>query len=289
LKILLAGATGAIGRLLLPMLIEAGHEVAGTTRSPNKRDQITALGGRPIILDAMDRDAVFAVLEAEKPDVVISQMTDLATRDFAANSKLRIEGSRNLVDASKSAGVQRMIAESISWVQIAGDTPADENEPLDLDAGGARKGTIAAVQALEQAVAEMPIGVVLRYGILYGPGTWNSRDELTTEQIRNGEIVTNDAVTSYVHVEDAARAALLALDWPAGIYHIVDDAPATASEWVPLYASLVGAPVPPRAAGREGWERGQSNAKARGMGWTPRYPDWRAGFKQELSTKEISE
>jgi nucleoside-diphosphate-sugar epimerase len=283
LKILLAGATGVIGRLLLPMLVEAGHEVAGTTRSENKQEQITALGGRPMVMDALDRDAVFAILQSERPDAVIYQLTDLSSRDWAANSRLRTEGSRNVVDASKVTGVQRMIAESISWVQVPGSTPADENEPLDLDAAGARAGTVAAVQALEQAVAEMPVGVVLRYGNLYGPGTWFSRDGFTTQQVRNGEITANDAITSHVHVEDAARAALLALDWPAGIYHIVDDAPAPASEWVTLYASLVGAPVPSVTSGRQGWERGQSNAKARSLGWTPTYPDWHEGFKAELS------
>jgi nucleoside-diphosphate-sugar epimerase len=285
MKIFLAGATGVIGRLLVPMLVEAGHEVVGTTRIPNKKEQITALGGRPVLMDALDRDAVFTLLEVERPDVVIYQLTDLATRDFTSNTRVRTEGSRNLVDASKSAGVQRMIAESISWVQAPGDAPADEDEPLDLEGSESRQRTVKAVQSLEQAVAEMSIGVVLRYGSLYGPGTWFSRDGFTTQQIHNGELVANDAVTSHVHVEDAAQAALLALDWPAGIYHIVDDHPVPASEWVPLYASLVGALPPSIETGRQGWERGQSNAKARSLGWTPRYPDWREGFKKELGSK----
>jgi nucleoside-diphosphate-sugar epimerase len=283
LKIFLAGATGAIGRLLVPLLVHAGHEVAGTTRSAARTDQITALGARPLVMDALDRDAVFAALEAERPDVVIYQLTDLAGRDFAANSRLRIEGSRNLVDASLSVGVGRMIAQSIAWVCVPGDTPAREDDPLDLDVPPPRGGTVAATKALEDAVAEMPVGVVLRYGILYGPGTWYTRDALTTEQIRRGEIAATDAVTSFTHVADAAQAAFQALVWPAGIYNIVDNEPAPATEWVPLYAHLVGAPPPPIKVGRQGWERGTSNTKARQIGWHPLYPSWRDGFQKELA------
>jgi len=282
LKIFLAGATGAIGRLLLPLLVEAGHDVAGTTRSEAKQAQIAAQGGRPVVVDVLDRDAVFAVLNAERPDVVIHQLTDLSRRDFAGNSRLRIEGTRHLVDAALAVGVQRMIAQSIAWVCVPGQGPATEDEPLDLDAPPPRGETVAAVHSLEQAVAEMPVGVVLRYGILYGPGTWYSRDGLTTDQIRRGEIEASDAVTSFTHVEDAARAALLALDWPAGIYNIVDDAPAPAREWVAEYARLVGAPAPPIRAGAAAWERGVSNAKARALGWRPLYPSWREGFRSVL-------
>ena len=252
MKIFLAGATGAIGRLLVPLLVQAGHDVAGTTRSAVKSKQIAAAGARPIVVDAFDRDAVFAALRAEQPDVVIHQLTDLNTRDFAGNSRLRIEGTRNLVDAALSIGVQRMIAESIAWICVAGQGPAHENDPLDLDAPPPRGPMVAATQSLENAVAEVPVGVILRYGILYGPGTWYSRDDWITERVRRGEIEANDAVTSFLHVADAAQAALLALDWPAGSYNIVDDDPATASEWVPLYASFVGAPPPPIKSGRQG-------------------------------------
>src|ERR1041385_6124919 len=253
MKIFLAGATGAIGRLLVPLLIKAGHEVTGTTRSAARSQQIAAMGAQPVVVDVLDRDGVFAALRAAQPDVVIHQLTDLTGRDFAANTRLRIEGSRNLVNAALAVGVQRMIAESISWIYVAGQGPAHEDEPLDVP-------RVVAVQSMEQAVAEIPVGVILRYGILYGPGTWYSRDGLTTEQIRNGEIEANDAVTSFLHVADAAQAALLALDWPAGPLNIVDDAPAPAHEWVPVYASLVGAPPPPVESGALGWERGASNA-----------------------------
>lgn len=284
MKILLAGAAGAIGRLLLPLLVQAGHEVTGTTRSPDRQPMIADLGGRPAVLDALDRQTVFAVMQAAQPDILIHQLTDLATRDFAANSRLRVDGSRNLVDAAQSVGVHRMIAQSISWVCVPGAGLSTEDDPLDLNAAAPRAGTVAAVQALEQATTELLVGVVLRYGLLYGPGTWYTREGLTSDQIRRGEIKASDAVSSFVHVADAAQAAFEALQWPSGIYNIVDDAPAKASEWVPFYARLIGAPEPEPSSGAQAWERGASNAKARAVGWTPRYPDWREGFTSELTS-----
>ncbi len=215
--------------------------------------------------------------------MVIHQLTDLSARDFAGNSHLRIEGTRNLVDAALAVGVQRMIAQSISWIYVAGQGPAREDEPLDLDQPPPRGQTVAAVQSLEQAVAQIPFGVILRYGMLYGPGTWFARDGLTTEQVRRGELIATDAVTSFLHVADAAQAALLALDWPAGAYNIVDDVPAAGTEWLPVYASLVSAPPPLVKRGAFGWERGASNARARQLGWRPLYPAWREGFKTALA------
>ena len=264
------------------MLVKAGHDVVGTTRDVARQARIAAAGGQPVVVDAFDRDDIFAALRAARPDVVIHQLTDLAGRDFANNMRLRIEGTRHLVDAARAVDVERMIAQSISWMYEPGQGPAREGEPLDVEAPSPRNQAVAAVLALEQAVAEMPIGVVLRYGILYGPGTWYTRDSLTTEQICRGEIAANDAVTSFVHVADAAQAALDALRWPAGFWNIVDDAPAKASEWAPAYADLVGATPPPISTGAEAWERGASNAKARQAGWWPRYANWREGFKLDL-------
>lgn len=283
MKILLVGATGVIGRLLLPLLVQAGHTVLGTTRRPERRDQIAQLGGTPVILNALDRAIMFYMFERMEPEVVIHQMTDLAERDFAANARLRVEGTRNLVDASRFVGVQQMIAQSISWVCVPGEGPAQEDDPLDLDAPPPRRGTVAAVKALEDAVAEMPRWVVLRYGLLYGPGTWHARDGLVTEQVRRGELVATDGVSSFVHVADAAQAACQALDWPSGVFNIVDDEPAAGTEWLAHYAKLVGAPQPRVEPGAHAWERGESNARARALGWHPAYPTWRTGFVQVLA------
>jgi nucleoside-diphosphate-sugar epimerase len=283
MKIFVAGAAGAVGRLLVPLLVAAGHAVAGSTRSAGKSAGIAAAGARPVVANALEREGLFAALLAERPDVVIHQITDLSGLDFAANTRLRVEGTRNLVDAARAAGVERMIAQSISWIYVPGPVPAGEGEPLDLSAPAPRGRMVAAAHALDQAVAEMPIGVVLRYGIFYGPGTWYARDGLTTVQVRRGEIVATDGLTSFVHVADAARAALQALNWPSGPVNIVDDEPAPGTEWVPLYAKLVGAPPPPMKPGAEPWERGASNAKARSLGWRPAFPTWRAGFKAALA------
>jgi nucleoside-diphosphate-sugar epimerase len=283
MKIFLAGATGAVGRLLVPLLLQAGHEVAGTTRSPDKTAQIVALGARPIVADALDRESMFAALETERPDVVIHQLTDLSSRDFAGNANLRIVGTRNLVDASLAVGVGRMIAQSISWICVAGHGPSREDDALDLNAPPPRGNAVAATHSLEQAVAEMPVGVVLRYGLFYGPGTWYARNGLTTEQVRRGELKATDGISSFIHVADAAQAALLALDWPAGVVNIVDDEPAAGTEWLPLYAYFVGAPPPKIVSGAAAWERGASNFKARQLGWTPQFSSWREGFKTVLT------
>lgn len=284
MNIFLAGATGAVGRLLVPMLVEAGHTVTGTSRSVDKLDFIAGLGAEPVVLDVYDPEATLRTLQDAAPDVVIHQLTDLSTRDWAGNARLRTEGTPNLVEAAKAAGVQRMIAQSIAWMSVPGAGPATEADPLDVDAPEARSRGAKAVQALENAVAQMPVGVILRYGLLYGPATWYARDGLTTEQIQRGEIPATDAVSSFVHVEDAARAAVDALDWPAGIYNIVDDAPAAGTEWVPLYARLVSAPEPTVRHEAQPWERGSSNAKAKSLGWLPKYPDWRAGFEKVLTS-----
>ncbi len=284
MKILLAGATGAIGRRLVPLLLAAGHEVTGTTRHADKTDFIAVTGAKPLIMNALERGSVFSALQSAQPDVVIHQLTDLAGRDFAANSRLRSEGGRNLVDAARACGVDRLIAQSIAWVCCAGDRPATEDDPLDLDAPDPRGQTVKAVKALEDAVAELPGGVVLRYGLLYGPGTWYARDGLTTEQLRAGALTATDGVSSFVHVEDAAQAALAALTWAPGVYNIVDDEPAAGGDWLSTYAQLIGAPSPPVEHQRAEWERGASNAKAHALGWNPRYPSWREGFQRELGT-----
>ncbi len=283
MRILLAGATGAAGRLIVPLLVAAGHEVIGTTRSSDKFSALTAAGAIPVALNVLDREATFAALRAAQPEAVIHMLTDLASRDFAANSRLRLEGSRNLVDAALAVGVPRLVGESIVWVYAPGAGPAREDDPLDLAAPLPRGRMVGVVHSAEQAAAEMPAGVMLRCGIFYGPGTWYSRDGLTTEQIRRGEIEATPAVTSFIHVADVAQAAVQALHWPSGVYNIVDDEPAPGTEWVPYYTQLVGAPPPPVNPGCEPWERGASNAKARALGWQARYASWRGGFCEALA------
>jgi len=214
-----------------------------------------------------------------RPDAVIHQLTDLATFDLAANTRVRVEGTRNLVDAALSAGTRRIVAQSISWVCVPGEGLSTEDDPLDLDATGARLTTIQGVEALESAVRDLREWVVQRYGSLYGPGTALEHDGPRAQRAREGKLVANDAVTSFLHVEDAARAAAAGLDWPSGIYNVVDDEPASAKEWMPAFAAWAGAPAPQTASGCNPWERGASNATAKAVGWTPGYPTWREHWK----------
>ncbi|HEX2315652.1 MAG TPA: NAD(P)-dependent oxidoreductase [Thermomonospora sp.] len=274
MKILVAGATGAVGRRLVPLLVEAGHDVSGTTRSAERAQALEESGARPLVVDVLDAEALRETVAADRPDVIIHQLTDLAAEDFAANNRLRREGTRNLVEAARAAGVEKMIAQSIAWLYVAGDNAATETDPLDPDAP-----PYPGVSALEEAVGTMPHGVVLRYGAFYGPGTWYAPDGAVAERVRAGLMKLNPAWTSFVHVDDAAAAAVEALEWPAGAVNIVDDEPALATEWIPVYCEAIGAPVP-QARGRHARPTGRpiSNAKARELGWTPQFTSWREGF-----------
>jgi nucleoside-diphosphate-sugar epimerase len=277
MRILVAGATGAIGRLLVPLLAAAGHEVAGTSRTREGAERITAAGARGLRMDALDPDSVGAAFAESAPETLVFQLTALGERDFAANSRIRSVGTPLLVDAALAAGVRRIVAQSISWVYEPGDTPAEETVPLDGDP--ARAGMMAGVRALEDAAARMPEHVVLRYGTLYGPGTWYAPGEWTARQLREGGMVADDAVTSFCHVADAAAAAVAALEWPTGVVNVVDDEPAAAKQWLPFLAAAFGEPAPPVADGRRGWQRGASNRKAREeLGWIPLHRSWRDGL-----------
>lgn len=279
-SVFVAGAAGAVGRQLLPMLIEAGYKVFGTTRSPAKTGQMEAIGVRPVLVDVFDRDSLAAAVDEAKPDIIIHQLTDLSTADFAATDRLRILGTRNLVDAAKAAGVHRMIAQSLGIVYATRLEPATEQDPLSDEA--TVRDTVKGVRSLEAAVAELSEGISLRYGLLYGPGTWYSPTGPFADAVRKGERPASSGVSSFVHVEDAARAAMLAIDWPRGVVNIVDDEPAAGTEWLPQFAAAIGAPPPPIGE-HGGHEQGVSNRKARQeLGWKPLHPTWREGFQTAL-------
>lgn len=279
-RIFLAGASGAIGRRVVPALLGRGHEVVGLTRSEDSAARIKALGAGAVVGDVYDAEALAQAVRAARPDVVMHQLTDLGAGDRAANAKLRVVGTRNLVDAARAAGVRRIVAQSIAWAYAPGAEPATEDTPLDLRGAPERVATVEAVAALETAVAELPEWVVLRYGTLYGPGTWYERGALMAQLAQAGQLPANADVSSFVHVDDAASAAVSALDWPAGAVNVCDDEPAPGYEWVPVFCAAVGAPEPARAEGeRTGWARGADNSRARHeLGWVPTRPSWREGF-----------
>jgi nucleoside-diphosphate-sugar epimerase len=191
---------------------------------------------------------------------------------------MRKEGTRHLVDAARAAGVRRLITQSIAWAYAPGPGPADESVPLDTEAPAPRRTLVEGVQALETA-AELEGAVILRYGLFYGPGTWYAPDGAIAERVRRGDLPADESISSFIHVDDAARAAVLALDWPAGIVNVVDDEPAPATVWLPVYAGTLGAPAPRMAPGQERGARGAANGKARQvLHWHPLYASWREGF-----------
>jgi nucleoside-diphosphate-sugar epimerase len=281
MRVFLAGATGVIGRRLTPILIKRGHHVIAMTRRPDAAGPLRAMGAVPVVVDAFDGPALARTIAGNSPDVVMHQLTDLSAGDLAANAAVRVRGTRNLVDAAKTAGVRRIVAQSISWAYQPGAEPATEAEPLDLNAPEPRHTTVSGVAALEGAVREAAEWVILRYGALYGPGTWYARDGSMAGAARAGKLPAGAAISSFVHVDDAAEAAALSLEWPSGAVNICDDEPAAASAWTPVFCDAVGAPAPPVDSGeRPGWARGASNARARReFGWNPIYPTWRDGFR----------
>jgi 2-alkyl-3-oxoalkanoate reductase len=310
MRVFLAGATGVIGRRLVPMLVAAGHQVTGMTRSPEKAGALRAAGAQPAVADALDAQALRAAVLEAHPDVVIHQLTSLPSRvdprrierDFVLNDRLRSEGTRHLVAAAREAGAQRVIAQSIAFAYAPGppDTLHDERDPLLAEqAPKSFRRSALALRDLESAVLGVD-GIVLRYGYFYGPGSWISKGGTMIEDLarRRMPIVgRGTGVWSFIHIDDAARATVAALGCERpGTFNVVDDDPAPVSQWLPALAQVAGAPRPLRvptliarlAGGGYGvavMTRGQgaSNALAkRELGWQPQNPSWREGFRAVL-------
>jgi nucleoside-diphosphate-sugar epimerase len=308
MRIFVAGATGAVGRTLIPALLSAGHVVTGMTRSPEKADAIRRAGAEPVVADGLNARAVRAAVISARPEVIIDQMTDLATvtdlrhfdRAFANTNRLRIEGTDHLLAAAREADVKRFIAQSFcgwSFSREGGAVTAETDAP-DPDPPQELTGTMDALGYLEQMVTKSIHleGIVLRYGSFYGPDTGMfSRAMIDELRHRRVPLIGNGAGWwSFVHVDDAASAAVAAIEHgkPGQIYNIADDEPAQVSEWLPALAGILGAKPPfhiPVWLGRflagehlvamMTQVRAASNAKAKQeLGWRPAYPSWRQGF-----------
>jgi nucleoside-diphosphate-sugar epimerase len=300
MRVFVAGASGAIGTRLVPQLIERGHEVIGTFHSPGNAGRVRAGGAKAIALDLLDPRAVRKVVLETGPDAIIHQATALADvrfsrsldRSFALTNRLRTEGTDTLLAAARESGVHRFIAQSFAAYRYArvGGPVKTEDDPLDPAPPAGARETNAAMRYLDQAVTDAG-GIALRYGGFYG-----AANDGLIEPVRKRQfpiIGNGGGVTSFIHLDDAAAATVLALEHDAaGIYNIVDDEPAPVREWLPVLADALGAKPPrhiPRWLARlvagEGAvmmgteSRGASNAKAiRELGWTLRYPSWRQGF-----------
>jgi nucleoside-diphosphate-sugar epimerase len=319
MKVFVAGATGVLGRALVPQLVARGHEVVGMTRSASKQDLVRSLGARPVVADALDPDAVAEAVASAEPEVIVHQLTalsgKLSARDMrhpdrssaaTMTNRLRTEATDHLLAAGRAVGARRFVAQSFAafrWARTGGPVQT-EADPVDPNPPAALRAPLVGILHLERAVTtiEWGEGLVLRYGGFYGPGTGISLapDAVMAAPVRKRRFpIVGDGggVWSHVHIEDAAAATVAAVDHgQPGIYNIVDDEPAPVREWLPVLASALDAKPPRRiprwlarlAAGEMATVmmtdvRGASNAKAkRELGWQLRYPSWRQGFAQGL-------
>jgi len=307
MRVFVAGATGAIGKQLVPLLVAAGHEVHGMTRSESKRAMLHELGAVPVVADALDPDQVAEAVARARPDVIVHQLTAIGAvdmrhldRDFALTNRLRTEGTDHLLSAGQAMGVRRFVAQSIgawSYARTGGPVKSEE-DPLDPAPAREMRETLAAIRHLERAVldARWTEGIVLRYGAFYGPGTSMAPGEVQFELVRRRKfplVGDGGGVWSFIHVADAAAATVAAVERGSrGVYNVVDDDPAPVAAWLPALAQELGAKKPLRVpqfigrlfAGEAGVmmmtdARGASNAKAkRELAWHPAHPSWRQGF-----------
>lgn len=310
MRVLVAGASGAIGRPLSRQLSAAGHEVTGITSNPANVAAIEEDGARAVVCDALDAEALTAAVAEARPEIAISQLTrlpkddfDPRTIDYGPTNRARGEGGRNLLEAARAAGARRFITQSIAFIYAPeGGMVKSEEAPIWFEAPEPfASGELATAEHEREVLgAEGIEGLVLRYGFLYGPATYYATDGGTGRRVRARRfplVGRSEGVFSFVHVEDAAAATVAACERGApGIYNVVDDDPAAMRDWLPFYAEVLGAKRPLRvpaliarvfggsfATVMATELRGAANAKAKAeLGWQPRYPSWRQGFREAL-------
>jgi len=317
MKVFVAGGSGAMGRRLVPQLVGAGYEVVAMTRHESNASWLQQIGASAAIADALDRQSVRDAVKQAQPEVVIHQLTALTgaksfknfDKEFAVTNRLRTQGTDYLLEAARAAGVRRFVAQSYgNWnYERTGTGMKTEHDPFDPHPPANQVESLKAIRYLEHAVlnADGIEGVALRYGNFYGPGTGLDLDGDIVAQVRKRRLpIVGDGagVWSFIHMDDAATAAIAALERGAsGVYNVTDDQPARVAEWLPALAEAVGAKPPRRvpvwlgriAAGEVGVSmmtqiRGTSNAKVkRELGWTPRYPSYREGFRTGLGAVPV--
>jgi nucleoside-diphosphate-sugar epimerase len=319
MKIFVAGATGVLGRALVPQLVNRGFEVVGMTRSASKQDLVRSLGARPVVADALDPDAVAHAVALAEPEVIVHELTALSGKmsiqdarhperfsGAIMTNRLRTEATDHLLAAGRAVGARRFVAQSFTafrWARTGGPV-LTEADPLDPNPPASLRPALVGILHVERAVTtiEWGEGIVLRYGGFYGPGTAISLapDAPMAAPVRKRRfpiIGDGGGVFSYIHIDDAAAATVAAVEHGRpGIYNIVDDEPAPVREWLPVLATALDAKPPrhiPRWLGRLAAgeaatlmmteARGASNAKAKDeLGWQPRYASWRVGFAEGL-------
>lgn len=309
MRVFFAGATGVIGRRLLPMLVQAGHEVTAMTSAPERAAALEAAGAKAVVCDVYDAPALREAVVAAQPEVVMHQLTKLPARidprkleeAWAPNDRIRREGTPNLVAAAEAAGARRVVAQSIAFISMPVDAEVDEDSPVASGAPDPWGASVRAVQALEESVTGSSIeGVALRYGFFYGPGSSFAPDGDRADEVRKRRfpiIGDGSGVSPFIHVDDAASAAVAAMQGGrSGVYNVVDDEPAHARDWLPVYAEAVGAKPPRRIPlwlarlvagkaliGLAANPARPSNARFKAtFGWEPGYASWRQGFREGI-------
>ena len=309
MRVFVTGATGALGRHLVPGLVAAGHEVTATTRAPGKVAQLRAAGAEPVILDGLDREAVITAVQAAAPEVIMHQMTALAgmrslrnpDKAFAVTNELRTRGTDNLLAAAALAGTRRVIAQGYAGPgpdKRSGGALKTEEDPPDWRPIPSAARMAAAIAYVDKTVPTVvPEGIVLRYGAFYGPGASDALLEMARKR-QLPVIGGGTGIWSFIEITDAAAATIAAVDRGApGVYNVVDDDPAPVAQWLPYLAQVAGAKPPLRVPAWLGrllagefvvaqmtTSRGSSNEKARKeLGWEPRYASWREGFRAWVS------
>jgi len=303
MRVFVTGATGALGRHLVPALVAEGHDVTATTRTAAKAGGLREAGATPVILDGLDRDAVIAEVLVASPDVIVHEMTALASmrslrqpdKVFATTNALRTQGTDNLLAAAAQAGTRRVVAQSyVSANARTGNLVKTEDDPIDADPAPGSRQALAAIRHVEETVPRVAQeGIVLRYGSFYGPGA----SDVLLDVVRKRQwplIGGGTGIWSFIEITDAAAATLAAVSHGApGVYNVADSDPAPAAEWLPYLAGLLGAKPPLRVpvwlgrllagefiVAQMTSARGSSNEKARKeLGWEPRFASWREGFR----------
>lgn len=310
MRVFVAGATGAIGGPLVRELVSQDHTVFALTRSADRAGDLAGAGAEPVVCDVFDRERLIEAVSRSRPEAIINELTDLPAslnprrlkRIYARNDSVRREGTANLLAAARECGAERVVVQSAAyWYAPGGEDVKTEADPLYTEAPDPIGAAVRTMQEVEQSVLLNPAiaVVVLRYGQFYGPGTWYAREGDIGRRVRKRMypmIGDGSASISFIHVDDAARATVAALTCKPGVYNVVDDDPAPATEWMPEYARALGAKPPIRvpvgvaklAAGKPlvAWTtttRGADNAKAKSeLDWKPVYGSWRTGFLEAL-------
>jgi nucleoside-diphosphate-sugar epimerase len=307
-RVLVAGATGAVGRPLVPRLLAAGHEVVGLTRSPERADGLRAQGAEAIVCDVLEAGAAQAAARAAAPEAIVDMLTDLPPvydvrklgEAYAVNARVKRIGCRGLLAAGRELGTRRHVSQSVAFLyRPEGARLKTEDDPVMSDARPPF-GANVALQAELDAEVVAAGGTVLRFGFFYGPGTWYAPDGSMARDVRRRRLPvvgSGRGLYPFIHVDDAADAVVAAVERGVpGIFHVADDDPAPMREWVPAFAAALGAPKPfrvpawlvrlvagPQIAAMGTDLRGVSTERARReLGWAPAHPSWREGFRSAV-------